>query len=146
MSRGKGYWGKSSREIVERPQTQAPQSVQQPVSSRDSEEGRTTYWSANSKGGSIFKADASENSQHATRLLKIAMRNQLEHAPAEEQPRRWLEGNGQRRLITQEEPVQQPRKTTRSSHALPTPDQAYMDAQGDPQPAYYPDTSDSNAH
>ncbi len=80
-------WKKPSREIVERSYTQSHQR-QQPNPPTVSKQGRVTYWSDNKEDQRTFYADAPENSQHAARLMKLAMQNQPEYAKAEKTHRK----------------------------------------------------------
>ena len=117
MSYGKPR-GKASHEMAKNSYTQkSPQQSIPPPSG--AEPGRTSYWSANTEDRSTFFADAPANSQHAARLMKIAMQNQPKYGKAEKIRQKRLEEKGgqqqqqQRRLAYQGEPVQQQQQQQR---------------------------------
>ncbi|KAK0509346.1 hypothetical protein JMJ35_007740 [Cladonia borealis] len=139
MSYGKPR-GKASHEIAKTPYTQKSQ--QPPTPPSDSGPGRTSYFSANKQDNSTFIADAPANSQHAARLMKIAMLNQPQYGKSEKLYQKRLEGKGQqqRRLTSQGEPVQgditkssRSRLATTMSH-----ENGINNSQGYPPPSGYP--------
>ena len=94
MSYGKPR-GKLSHEMAKSSYTQKSQQQQPIPPPSGSEPGRTSYWSANNEDRSTFFADAPANSQHATRLMKIAMQNQPRYGKAEKTHQKRLDGKGQ---------------------------------------------------
>ena len=135
-------WKKSSRENVERPYTQSPQR-QQPVLPIASEQGRATYWSDNKEEQSTFYAEAPANSQHAARLMKLAMQNQPEYAKAEKIYQKHLEEEGHQRLTVHGEPAHQLGDMNGPSRSLSKLNCEEVNSQGHPPLSGHLYTSDS---